>query len=142
MALSLRGVAEYYHTGFDPPEQDWRGAVHNMLSQTQPGDAVLFYHPLARLAYEYYRERWPQYPAPVVVFPPRVDARLLKGTQPDFALLPQLPEQYQRLWVVQNWGPDSFTVRMHAILDARYTKVSERDFSIIRVMLYQHALPK
>jgi hypothetical protein len=71
-----------------------------------------------------------------------VDARLLKGTQPDFALLPQLPEQYQRLWVVQNWGPDSFTVRMHAILDARYTKVSERDFSIIRVMLYQHALPK
>jgi hypothetical protein len=31
---------------------------------------------------------------------------------------------------------------MHAILDARYTKVSERDFSIIRVMLYQHALPK
>jgi hypothetical protein len=142
MALSLRGVAEYYRTGFDPPEQDWRGAVHNMLSQTQPGDAVLFYHPLARLAYEYYRERWPQYPAPVVVFPPRVDARLLKGTQPDFALLPQLPEQYQRLWVVQNWGPDSFTVRMHAILDARYTKVSERDFSIIRVMLYQHALPK
>jgi mannosyltransferase len=142
MALSLRGVAEYYRTGFDPPEQDWRGAVQYMLSQTQPGDAVLFYHPLARLAYEYYRQRWPQYSAPRVVFPPRADARLLKGTQPDFALLPQLPEQYHRLWVVQNWGPDPFTVRMHTILAAHYNKVSERDFSIIHVLLYQQALPK
>jgi len=142
MALSLRGVAEYYRSGFDPPEQDWRGAVQYMLSRTEPGDAVLFYHPLARLAYEYYRERWPQYPAPVAVFPPRGDARLLKGTQLDFALLPQLPERYQRLWVVQNWGPDPFTVRMHSIFAANYTKASERDFSIIHVMLYQRALPK
>ncbi|HKW24177.1 MAG TPA: glycosyltransferase family 39 protein, partial [Terriglobales bacterium] len=142
MALSLRGVAEYYRTGFDPPEQDWRGAVQYMLSQTQPGDTVLFYHPLARLAYEYYRQRWPQYSAPRVVFPPRADARLLKGTQPDFALLPQLTEQYQRLWVVQNWGPDPFTVRMHTIFSAHYNKVSERDFSIIHVLLYQQALPK
>ena len=142
MALSLRGVAEYYRSGFDPPEQDWRGAVHYMLSRTEPGDAVLFYHPLARLAYEYYRERWPQYSAPVVVFPPRADARLLKGTQLDFALLPQLPKRYQRLWVVQNWGPDPFTVRMHSIFGANYTRASERDFSIIHVMLYQRALPK
>lgn len=142
VALSLRGVAEYYRTGFDPPEQDWRGAVHYMLSRTQPGDAVLFYHPLARLAYEYYRERWLQYPSPVVVFPPRADARLLKGTQPDFALLPQLPERYQRLWVVQNWGPDTFTVRMQSIFAAHYTKMSERDFSIIHVVLYQRILPK
>ena len=142
VALSLPGVAEYYRTGFDPPEQDWRGAVHYMLSQTLPGDAVLFYHPLARLAYEYYRERWPQYPAPVVVSPLRADARLLKGTQSDLALLPQLPEHYQRLWVVRNWGPDPFTVRMHSIFAAHYTKASERDFSIIHVILYQHALPK
>jgi len=142
MALSLRGVAEYYRSGFDPPEQDWRGAVQYMLSRTEPGDAVLFYHPLARLAYEYYRERWPQYPAPVAVFPPRGDARLLKGTQLDFALLPQLPERYQRLWVVQNWGPDPFTARMQSIFGANYIKASERDFSIIHVMLYQRALPK
>ncbi|HKW66557.1 MAG TPA: glycosyltransferase family 39 protein [Terriglobales bacterium] len=142
MALSLRGVAEYYRTGFDPPEQDWRGAIHYMLSQTQSGDAVLFYHPLARLAYEYYRQRWPQYPAPGVVYPPRADARLLKGTQPDFDLLPQLPEHYRRLWVVEDWGPDPFTVRMQSIFAANYTKISERDFSIIHVLLYQRALPK
>ncbi|HEV2116381.1 MAG TPA: glycosyltransferase family 39 protein [Terriglobales bacterium] len=140
--LSLRGVTDYYRTGFDPPEQDWRGAVHYMLSQTQPGDAVLFYHPLARLAYEYYRPRWPQYPAPMVVFPPRADARLLKGTQPDFALLPHLPEQYRRLWLVQNWGPDPLTDRMHSIFAARYSRAEERDFSIIRIVLYQSALPK
>ena len=142
VALSVRGVAEYYGAGFDPPEQDWRGAVQYMVSRAQPGDAVLFYHPLARLAYEYYRLRWPQYPAPVVVFPPREDARLLKGTQLDYALLAQLPKHYQRLWLVQNWGPDPFTVRMHSIFAAHYTKVSERNFSIIRVVLYQRALPK
>jgi 4-amino-4-deoxy-L-arabinose transferase-like glycosyltransferase len=142
MVLSLRGVGEYYRSGFDPLEQDWRSAVHYMLSQTHSGDAVLFYHPLARLAYEYYRERWRQYPAPVVVFPPRADARLLKGTQLDFAVLPRLPERYQRLWVVQNWGPDPFTARMQSIFATNYTKVSERDFSIIHIMLYQRALPK
>jgi hypothetical protein len=142
MVLSLRGVGEYYRSGFDPLEQDWRSAVHYMLSQTHSGDAVLFYHPLARLAYEYYRERWRQYPAPVVVFPPRGDARLLKGTQLDFAVLPRLPERYQRLWVVQNWGPDPFTARMQSIFATNYTKVSERDFSIIHIMLYQRALPK
>ena len=141
-ALSLRGVSDYYRTGFDPPEQDWRGAVHYMLSQTQPGDAVLFYHPLARLAYEYYRQRWPQYPAPVVVFPPRADARLLKGTQPDFAMLPHLPEHYRRLWLVQNFGPDPFTDRMHSIFATHYSQAEERDFSIIRIVLYQRALPK
>jgi hypothetical protein len=134
--LSLRGVADYYRTGFDPPEQDWRGAVHYLLSQAQPGDAVIFYHPLARLAYEYYRTRWPQYPAPAVVFPPRADARLLKGTPPDYALLPELPTRYPRLWLVQNYGPDAFTERMHAEFAARYAASKERDFSIIRVVLY------
>ncbi len=141
-ALSLRGVAGYYRTGFDPPEQDWRGAVQYLLSRAQPGDAMLFYHPLARLSYEYYRPRWPQYPAPVVVFPPRADARLLKGTPPDFALLPRLPERYDRLWVVQNWGPDPFTRQMQAVFASGYTKTEERDFSIIRIMLYQKRLLK
>lgn len=142
LAFSLRGVASYYRTGFDPPEQDWRGAVHYLLAQAQPGDAVLFYHPLARLAYEYYRQRWRQYPVPVVVFPPRQDARLLKGTQPDFALLPKLPRRYRRLWLVQNWGPDAFTERMDAVFGANYDKARERDFSIIRIVLYQRPLPK
>jgi mannosyltransferase len=142
VALSLRGVGAYYRTGFDPPEQDWRGAVHYLLAQAQPGDAVLFYHPLGRLAYEYYRQRWPQYPAPIVVFPQRADARLLKGTQPDFALLPQLPEHHPRLWLVQNWGPDVFTRRMDAAFGGHYVKASERDFSVIRIKLYQSALPK
>jgi uncharacterized membrane protein len=141
-ALSLRGVAGYYRTGFDPPEQDWRGAMHYLLSRAQPGDAVLFYHPLARLSYEYYRPRWPQYPGPVVVFPPRADARLLKGTPPDFAVLPRLPGQYARLWVVQNWGPDPFTRAMQAAFAGKYRKAEERDFSIIRVMLYQRRLLK
>lgn len=142
LALSLRGVGAYYRTGFDPPEQDWRGAVHYMLAQAQPGDAALFYHPLGRLAYEYYRQRWPQFPAPDVVFPPHADARLLKGTQPDFALLPQLPKHYRRLWLVQNWGPDVFTRRMDAVFGVHYIKASERDFSVIRIKLYQSALPK
>jgi hypothetical protein len=97
---------------------------------------VIFYHPLARLAYEYYRTRWPQYPAPAVVFPPRADARLLKGTPPDYALLPELPTRYPRLWLVQNYGPDAFTERMHAEFAARYAASKERDFSIIRVVLY------
>jgi mannosyltransferase len=142
LALSLRGVGSYYRTGFDPPEQDWRGAVHYLLAQAQPGDAVLFYYPWGRLAYEYYRQRGAQYAAPVVVFPPRADARLLKGTPPDFALLPQLPQRYHRLWLVQNWGPDAFTERMDAVFSANYTKAGERDFSIIRIKLYQRALPK
>src|SRR5512146_230066 len=133
VTLSLRGVGAYYRGGFDPPDQDWRGAVHYLLDQAQPGDALLFYHPLARLAYEYYRERWPQAPAPVVVFPPRADARLLKGTPPDFALLAQMPEHYRRLWLVQNWGPDVFTRRLDAALGARYVKAGERDFSVIRI---------
>jgi prepilin signal peptidase PulO-like enzyme (type II secretory pathway) len=142
LALSLRGVASYYRTGFDPPEQDWRGAVHYLLAQARPGDALLFYHPLARLAYEYYRQGFPQYPAPVVVFPPRADARLLKGTPLDFALLPRLPQRYHRLWRVQNWGPDAFTEQMDSVFAANYRKVSERDFSIIRIVLYHRALPK
>jgi hypothetical protein len=142
IALSWRGVRSYYHTGFDPPEQDWRGAVHYMLSQAQAGDAVLFYHPLARLAYEYYRDRWPQFPAPAVVFPPRADARLLKGTPPDYGLLPKLPEHYPRLWLVQNYGPDAFTESMHRVFAASYGKGSERDFSIIRVVLYKGSTPR
>ena len=135
--LSVRGDVAYYRTGFDPPDQRWRDAVHFLLSQSQSGDAVLFYHPLARLAYEYYRPRFPQYSAPVVVFPARSDARLLKGTPVDAALLRELPSRYQRVWLVQNYGPDEFTAEMQEVFQTHYRAENEREFGTTRIVLFE-----
>src|SRR5438105_3868752 len=57
VCLSVRPVFDYYQTRFDPPDQDWRAVVQYVLGQVRPGDAILFYHPLARLPSAYYRVR-------------------------------------------------------------------------------------
>ncbi len=136
-ALSLRGVVEYYRTGFDPPDQDWRTAIGYVLSETQPGDAVFFYHPLARLPYEYYRERSHTQVAPRVLFPQRSDARLLKGVPTDPAFLDDAAGRYRRIWLVQNWGPDSFTTHANAVLKQNYRARSHQERGIIRVTLFE-----
>ena len=135
-ALSLAGTRHYYRTGFDPPEQDWRGLVRNMLAESRPGDAAIFYHPLARLPFEYYREQFPQSAVPRVLFPPRADARLLKGTPLDASFLPPLPAQFPRVWLVQNYGPDEFSGELHRYLGAHYRLRQERIYGVIHVFLY------
>jgi 4-amino-4-deoxy-L-arabinose transferase-like glycosyltransferase len=140
IGLSLHGVVSYYQTGFDPPEQDWRGVVKYVLTSAQPGDAIFFYHPLARLPWEYYSQRFArsnEHPAPAVIFPRRGDARLLKGVPLSTAPLLQAPTHYPRLWLVQNYGPDAFTEEMQEFLEKSYSVASRREFGIIRVVLYQ-----
>jgi len=140
IGLSVRGVVSYYQTGFDPPEQDWRGVVHYVLSDAEPGDAIFFYHPLARLPWEYYSARSvrsDEHPVPAVIFPLRGDARLLKGVPLSIEPLIQAPTQYHRLWLVQNYGPDTFTKKTQIALGKNYSVAKRREFGIIRVILFE-----
>jgi len=136
VAFSLHGTAEYYRAGFDPPEQDWRGLVHDIVQRSGPGDAIIFYHPLARLPYEYYRQRFTQHAVPDVVFPPRADARLLKGTPPNTSFLASLPSLHPQVWLVQNYGPDDFSREVREFLGTHYRFREERVYGTIDVLLY------
>jgi hypothetical protein len=140
IGLSVRGVVSYYQTGFDPPEQDWRGVAQYVLSGTEPGDAIFFYHPLARLPWEYYSARLvrsEEHPAPAVIFPPGGDARLLKGSGISTEPLIQAAAHHHRLWLVQNYGPDAFTEEMQRVLGQNYSVAKRREFGIIRVILFE-----
>jgi mannosyltransferase len=136
VALSLRGTAEYYRTGFDPPEQDWRGLISDVIARSRGGDAIVFYHPLARLPYEYYRQRFPARAPVEVAFPQRSDARLLKGSPLDASFLSSLPARHPRVWLVQNYGPDAFSQQLREFLGAHYQMQEERVYGTIHVLLY------
>jgi len=135
--LSLQGTFAYYRSGFDPPDQDWRGVVNSILQQAQAGDAIFFYHPQARLPYEYYAQRSPRVPHPTVVFPERGDARLVKGIKIDPSFLEGLPYKYRRVWVVENYGPDWFTEKITDTMVKNYHLAERRDFGIMHVFLYE-----
>jgi hypothetical protein len=110
--------------------------VGDILSKSRPGDAVIFYHPLARLPFEYYRERFAADSAPQAIFPPGKDARLLKGTPLSPSFLAGLAEQHGRVWLVQNYGPDAFSRQLHRYLAAHYDLRQERVYGVIHVYLY------
>jgi hypothetical protein len=73
----------------------------------------------------------------MVVFPARSDARLLKGTPVDAALLRELPSRYQRVWLVQNYGPDEFTAEMQEVFQTHYRAENEREFGTTRIVLFE-----
>src|SRR5204863_1013160 len=115
--LSLNGVASFYQKDFDIFREDWRSASRYILANTQPGDVILFHHPITRMPYEYYRSVIPAKHPPSVIYPEHGDRLMFRdfyaGRVPD-AFIARLPARYARIWVALSYnqlpsGPDPTT---------------------------------
>jgi hypothetical protein len=86
------------------PREDWRSATQAILSNAHPGDAVIFYPFYSRVAFEYYRQRYPAADPDVHIFSPE-----FYGTGDDQQKLQQALAVHagpSRIWVVLQ-GPDA-----------------------------------
>ncbi len=127
LALSARGVVGYYRR---PDKADWRAATHYVLDSARSGDAALFFPRYMVAPFDYYRASLHTTANAVAVVYP---GELGSGDVAD--ALSHLPHRYGRLWAVFNQDGDSGAVVRDSLL-RRYPVVSDRQFTGVRVVLY------
>jgi mannosyltransferase len=128
LAICAVGLAKYY--GGSSTRDDWRAASRYIVSSARPGDAALFYPSFTSAPFEYYRARL----AATSSAAPAASPRDLGDDALRDALAPG-PHSYSRLWAVFNHEGDSGRV-VRDSLAARYPVLSERQFTGLRVMLF------
>ncbi|MGO9642691.1 MAG: glycosyltransferase family 39 protein [Candidatus Acidiferrales bacterium] len=143
-ALSLQGVRSYYARDFDLNRDDWRDAARALLAQAQPGDAALFYVPIGRMTYEYYRSLDGKTAGPEVLYPAHAPGRV---DYRDFIVEP-LGESLQgvrldapRVWLVLDLtetpsGPDPTSLLLRNWCEASHPRVlDDEKFPGIELLL-------
>jgi hypothetical protein len=143
---SMPPVYSYYQKDFDIGREDFRDVTHFILSQSQPGDAVLFHQPIGRMPYEYYRSMTPASAYPVVAYPAYGHDLTFRDFYAKHAsddLIRSLPSQYRRVWIVFTYnelptGADATTRLIEATLPQASLLVS-RKFPGVEVRLYRNS---
>ncbi len=146
LALSLRGTTSYYKRDLDIRRDDWRTASQYLLSQAQPGDALLFHVPMGRMPYEFYRSVLiPTSAPPVVLYPHHNDDHL---TFLDFVEKPNDSEiagrlsGHPRAWLALVYAeteagrPDAKSVELDGLLRNRFSSIERHDFPGVEILLY------
>jgi mannosyltransferase len=127
LALSARGVVGYYR---QPDKADWRTATRYVLDSARSGDAALFFPRYVVSPFEYYRASLDTTASAVAVVYPGV---LGDGRVGD--ALVRVQHRYGRVWAVFSQDGDSGAV-VRESLQRRYPVVSDRQFTGVRVVLY------
>ena len=136
--LLSRSVQTYY--AFDVKE-DWRGVTSYVAARTLSQDAILFYVPVGRLAFDYYVFRGGTSGAATILYPKQIDFDWKKNKDPNVTTFGTLSRQYPRLWLLethvsgQTMGQKSRALR--AALAAGYPNMSENKFRGVDVLLYE-----
>ena len=142
LCLSTRAIFLWY---FEHPKHDWRSATQYVVSESKPGDGAAFYVDSGRKAFAYYQERLDGNPTGLTIL--ELFVRKHGRAIPDLnePLFSSLPGTYDRIWLILNFDrlfrdrPDRD--RIVGTIENSYTKVQERDFIGIRVLLYKRAHP-
>lgn len=140
-ALSLGGVSSYFRKG--RPNDDWRAISSYVLSNSQPGDALLFHIAMARIPYEYYRGEDSPPAAPVVLYPSH-GARITYLdfiARPDHSALANELPHYQRVWLVLSHigkqpATEPTAASLLTLLRASFPESEEREFGDSVVFLF------
>jgi mannosyltransferase len=135
MLVSLAAMGRCYD---DCNREDWAQASRHVESNATAGDAIVFYAPYVRTAFEYYEEDL----AAEVVYPEvRYTDRRYEEivTDPDRDLVTELEAVYERVWLVSshaNIGGDFPGARLVSWLTDSYGSSRETSFKGVRVFLF------
>jgi uncharacterized membrane protein len=158
--LSLRDLyagqmkEEYYIEDYNLKD-DWRGVTNYIIDSARPDDAIVFYHPIIQVGYEYYHNR---INAPDNV-PAAVYYLAVPGESLNLYYLPQklslgksIPDPdssiidrlngYERVWLVLgytfNKEKEQQSQMLQGFLQEKYDLTEEKDYYWdIRVYLYR-----
>lgn len=122
----------------DPRYQvfNWAAAAGHVEARWQPGDAILYFPPTARIAFGYYFRK--AVAAQAVVEMPRYDLGMERREWANF--VPRLPVEIRdarRVWFVYTipWPPGSLEALLQA-LDRQYWRHDHADFQEVWTVLY------
>jgi uncharacterized membrane protein len=141
--LAVGGVWAYYANDFDIGREDFRGASKYVLTNTQAGDAVLFYHSYGRFSFSYYADHMHTAIRPSIIFPGSDARTWLNFTTPiTSTLLNDLAQNHRRVWLVltknmDGQEEDETTTLFKDSVDSTRHLVAIRQFDLIRVYLYE-----
>jgi hypothetical protein len=135
-------------------KDDWRGATGYIVSSAEPGDAIVFYHPIIRVPFDYYRNRLKAPDdVPAVVHYLSVTEESLnlyylpEGLSfgktipdPDRSIFDRL-SRYKRVWLVLGYTFGSEKKEqshmIQGFLQEKYDIAEEKDYFLdIRVFLF------
>jgi len=147
VGLSFFGALSHRNE-FDPERDDWRSTSQYVLSNSRPGDAVIFHIAAARMPYEFYLSLAGRPGNSPEVLYPYSGTRITFqdfGAKPDYAGLARSLPRYQRVWLVLSHAgaddaPDQIHSSLSNLLGDRYADVATYHFQGIEVRLY--ARPK
>jgi len=141
ITLTVPLLMRYYST----EKQDWRGATRRVLAGAREGDAVLFFVPLGRNAFELYskHERHAGPISRIVDWPatPRHSERFTEafGVSPPPGFLEHLTRDHPRVWLVLGHIRDSdrlFSASLEEALTSVYPAAVEWRLYDVRVLLF------
>jgi mannosyltransferase len=145
LGISLRGTAAYYQERSSSPNQNWRAASQYVLSNSRPGDALIFHIAMGRLPYDYYRSlQTPPAAGPDVLYPHHgAQITFLDFVEkPDYSQLANEIPQHPRVWFVITsasipTGLDKTAAALSSVIGATEpAPQSIKDFGGIQVVLY------
>ena len=118
------------------PGDDWGSAAHLVLTSQQPGDAIIFYLPLARQPFEYYIQReailYRSHSRLDVAFPENpLDTTMTFLDKPH---LEAAVRNHKRVWVVSELAPPDRSRELREDLN--------REFRLLSTQEFQGALPE
>jgi hypothetical protein len=141
--LCTAGIAPVYHLG--GVVDDWRAISADVLSETQPGDRILFYPDYAYVPFEYYRAREapaPEWPRDMTIdSDAEMDSSIPVGSLSGGSQ--NADTATRRLWVVY-YAPAGLTMATRANLRANlltwqskgWPLRQEREFADVLVLLF------
>jgi len=139
LALSLSGLSSYYRGRADAEHtDDWRDATRQILSEAEPGDAVLFSYSEERLAFDEYQRQLHLTGSGIHEFPEQTDLELLtlRPSRPSPELLDKIVAGYGRVWVVSAFQPNRASLQVEEELRAHFREHGDRSFGFVHADLF------
>ena len=141
VGLSIVGVSSYLRHRTDLNYSDnWRDASRYILSEAQPGDAVLFPYSAEEIAFREYQNRFAAR-QPLMVVPQETDLELL-STAGQWTL-PQAADSaaslHSRVWMISALQPNSRSRDVEGAVESRLPEHKLRRFGFVTVQLFANA---
>ena len=137
--LAVQAIVHYYRypSRFEPGRGDWSGASRYVRLKAEARDAMIFYQWNCRLPFDYFGRRSPVGAAdPAIIYPADwVEAQLTR-LGPNSIQVQELPNRYDRVWLVLCLGKVRNETPVTAPLAAAYGSVTDQSFQGVSISLY------
>ncbi len=126
-------------TGDKRQSDDWKDATGYILTNSRPGDTVLFSYSEEQLAFDVYQDHFPRTGPTIYKFPQQTVFELLtlRPSRPSRELLDELSALNNRLWVISAFRPNQASRSVELQLQKCFRENSTLEFGFVHAELFE-----